>query len=147
MDWDTKLFKIVLINLVFEHKRMLQSNKVDQNKTCIGFKPKWVDAHVNNFLTIQARDLKFCVCYLRAKSAPLINFQPNWTTRSKVTNFCHFICRVSLSIVWGGYVGMDRLRRGHISSFNTSPVTYQCSAIQRGLPLQYSAVQPCIRLV
>ena len=69
--------------------------KVDQNKTSIGFKLQWVDAHVNNFLTIQARELKFCVCYLRGKSAPLTNFQPNWTTRSKVSDFGHFICTVS----------------------------------------------------
>ena len=35
------------------------------------------------------------VCYLREKSAPLTNFHPNWTTRSKVMDFFHFICRVS----------------------------------------------------
>ena len=34
------------------------------------------------------------VC-VRGKSAPLTNFQPNWTTRSKVSNFCHFICSLS----------------------------------------------------
>ena len=66
-----------------------------QNITCIGFKPQWVDAHNINFLTIQAREVTFCVCYLREKSAPLTNFQPNWTTRSKVCDFSHFICRVS----------------------------------------------------
>ena len=58
-----------------------------------------VDAHVNNFLTIQARELNFFVCYLREKSPPLTNFQPNWTTTSKVSDFGHFICRVSLPIV------------------------------------------------
>ena len=73
-----------------------KSRKVDPNITWIGFKPQWVDAHVNNFLTIQARELKFCVCYFREKSAPLTNFQPNWTTTSKVSDFGHFICRVSL---------------------------------------------------
>ena len=76
-----------------------KSREVDQNLTCIGFKPQWVDAHVNNFLTIQARELKFCVRYLREKSAPLTNFQPNWTTAIKVSDFGHFICRVSLPIV------------------------------------------------
>ena len=65
-------------------------------------KPQWVDAHVNNFSTIQARELKFCVCYLREKSAPLTNFQPNWTTTGKVSDFGHFICRVSSPIVGGG---------------------------------------------
>ena len=48
-------------------------------------KPQWVDANVNNFLPIKARKLKFCVCYLRGKSAPLTNFQPCWTTRSKLS--------------------------------------------------------------
>ena len=28
-------------------------------------------------------------------SAPLVNFKPNWTTTSKVSDFGHFICRVS----------------------------------------------------
>ena len=76
-----------------------QSKKVDQNITCIGFKPQWVDAHVNNFLTIQARELKFCVCYLREKYAHLTNFQHNSNTTSKVSDFGHFICRVSSPIV------------------------------------------------
>ena len=49
-----------------------KSRIVDPNKTCIGLKPQWVDARVNNFLTIQA-----CVCFLREKSASLTNFQPN----------------------------------------------------------------------
>ena len=52
--------------------------------TCIGFKPQWEDAHVNNFLTIQARELTLCVCYLREKYAPFTNCQPNWTTTNKV---------------------------------------------------------------
>ena len=69
--------------------------KVDQNITGIGFRAQWVDAHVNNFLTIQARELNFCVCYLQEISAPLTNFQPNWTTSSKFSYFGHFICRVS----------------------------------------------------
>ena len=71
----------------------------------MGCKPQWVDAHVKNFLTIQARELKFFVCYLREKSAPLTNFEPNWTTTSKVSDFGHFICRVSLPIVGGGADG------------------------------------------
>ena len=54
---------------------------------------QWGDAHVHNFLTSQAKELKFCVCYLRGKSAPLTNFQPNWTTTSKFSDFGHFICR------------------------------------------------------
>ena len=54
--------------------------KVDQNITCIGFKPQWVDAHVNNFLTIQVRELTFCVCYLWEKTAPLTN----WSIRAKL---------------------------------------------------------------
>ena len=58
----------------------------------MNLKPQWVDAHVNNILTIQARELKFVVCYLQEKSAPLTNSQPNWTPRSEVSNF---ICRVS----------------------------------------------------
>ena len=49
------------------------------------------------FFIIPARELNFGVCYLREKSTPFTNFQPNWTTRSKVTNFSHFICRLSLS--------------------------------------------------
>lgn len=69
--------------------------KIDQNITGTSLKPRWVDTHINNFLTIQARELKFCVCYLREKSAPLTNFQPNWTTTSKVSDFGHFIYRVS----------------------------------------------------
>ena len=52
-----------------------------------------------NFLTKQARELKFCVYYLREKSAPLTNFQPNWTTTSKVSDFGHFIRRMSSPIV------------------------------------------------
>ena len=48
--------------------------QVDQNITRMGFKFQWVDAHVNNFLTIQAIELKLCMCYLREKSAPLTNF-------------------------------------------------------------------------
>ena len=60
------------------------------------------NAHVNNCLTIQARELKFCVCYLREKSASLTNFQPKWTTTSKVSDFGHFICRVSSPIGGGG---------------------------------------------
>ena len=74
---------------------MLLSNKIDQNITIIGFKPQCVDAHVNNLLTIQARELKGCVCYLRGKFAPLTNFQPIWTTTGKVSDFGHFICMVS----------------------------------------------------
>ena len=35
-------------------------------------------------------------------SAPSTNFQANWTTRSKVGDFSHFIFRVSLPIVGGG---------------------------------------------
>ena len=35
--------------------------QVDQNITCICFKPQWVDARVNNFLIMDARELKFCV--------------------------------------------------------------------------------------
>ena len=83
--------------------RWCNSRKVDQNITCIGFKPQWVDAHVNNFLTIQAREQKFCVCYLQ-ESAPLTNFQLNWTTTSKVSDFGPFICRVSSPIVGGGVI-------------------------------------------
>ena len=79
-----------------------KSIKVDPNITYIGFKPQWIDAHGNNFLTIQARELKFCVCYLREKSAPLTNFQPYWTPASKVRDLGHFICRVSSPIVGGG---------------------------------------------
>ena len=45
------------------------------------------------FLSLtDARELKFCVCYLRIKSATLTNLQPNWITRSKVSNF---ICSLS----------------------------------------------------
>ena len=40
----------------------------------------------------------FCVCYLPENSAPLTNFQPNWTTTSQVGDFGNFICRVSLPI-------------------------------------------------
>ena len=50
----------------------------------------WEDANVNNFFPIKARELKFGVCYLRGKSAPLTNFQPNWTTGSKVSVFLSF---------------------------------------------------------
>ena len=52
--------------------------EVNQNIIRIGFKAQWVYEQVNNFLTIQARELKFCVwvCYLRGKSAHLTNFQP-----------------------------------------------------------------------
>ena len=96
MNWDKKLY---IFSLSLNIKECCKAIKVDQNITCIGFRPQWVDAHVNNFLTIQARELKFCVCYLREKSAPLTNFQPNWTTRSKVSAFSDFICRVSLPVV------------------------------------------------
>ena len=72
-----------------------KSLKIDKNITYIGFMPQCIDAQVNNFLTIQARELKFCVCYLWGKSAPLTNCQTNWTTISKVSDFGHFICRVS----------------------------------------------------
>ena len=56
--------------------RFCKAIPVDQNITCTGFKPQWVDAQVNNCLTIQARELKFYVCYIREKSAPLTNFSP-----------------------------------------------------------------------
>ena len=36
---------------------------------------------MNNILTIKARELRLCVSYLREKSAPLTNFQPNWATK------------------------------------------------------------------
>ena len=49
----------------------------------------------NNLFTIQAKELKFCVCSIRKIFAPLTNYQPNWTTRSKVSNFSNFICIVS----------------------------------------------------
>ena len=48
-----------------------KSRKTDQNIACMGFRPQRVDAHINNFVTIQARELKFCVSYLLEKSAPL----------------------------------------------------------------------------
>ena len=47
MDWDNKLYIFVVINLVFEHKQMFKAIKVDQNITCIGLMPQWVDAHFN----------------------------------------------------------------------------------------------------
>ena len=71
---DLKLWTIINIGStiilwwsLFEHQWILWS-KVDQNITCIGLKPQWVDAHVNNFLNIKAREQKFCVCYRREKS-------------------------------------------------------------------------------
>ena len=95
----SKVYIFVFINLVFEDERIRKSWP---KHNLYLFKPQRVDAHINNFLSIQARELKFCVCYLREKSAPLTNFQPNWTTISKVRDFGHFICRVSSPIVGGG---------------------------------------------
>ena len=95
MNWDKKLYILFFINLVFEHKECCKAIKIYQNRSCIGFNPQLRDAHVHNFLTIQAREMTFCVCYLWEKSASLTNFQPNLTNRSKVSYFSHFICRVS----------------------------------------------------
>ena len=77
ISWCCKAMRVYLIKPVSVSKRQL------------------VDGNVNTFLPIKARELKLCVCYLRGKSAPLTNFQPNWTTRSKVSIFCHFICSLS----------------------------------------------------
>ena len=73
--------------------------KVNIIINCISFKALWVYANVNNFLPIKASELKLCVCYLQGKSVAFTNFQPNWTPRNKVGNFCHFICILSLPIV------------------------------------------------
>ena len=67
-NWDEKFHIFFFINLVFECCKAI---KVDQKISCITFRPQWLDAHFNNFLTILARELKFCVCYLWEKSAPL----------------------------------------------------------------------------
>ena len=76
-------------------------------------KPQLVDVHVNNFLTIKARELKFVVCYPLEKSEPLTNFQHNWTTKSQVSDFSDFICGVSLPIVGGGDRQTDRHKDRH----------------------------------
>ena len=49
MDWNKKLYICLFLNLIFEHKQILQEIIVDQNLNCISRKPQWVYAHVDNF--------------------------------------------------------------------------------------------------
>ena len=62
-------------------------------------KPQRVDSNINIFVAFNAKELKFFVCYLRGKFAPLANFQPKWTSKSKVSIFRNFICIMSSPIV------------------------------------------------
>ena len=82
MNMDKKLDIFFFINLVFEHKIFCKAIKVGQNMTCIGFKPQWVDAHGNNFLTIKAEIL----CVLSLGESCTFHHQLNWTTRSNVSD-------------------------------------------------------------
>ena len=69
MNWDKNFTYFSLSTWYLNLNKYCKVIKGDQNITCIGFNPQWVDAHVHNLLTIQARELKFCVCYLQEKSA------------------------------------------------------------------------------
>ena len=77
---------------------------------------KWVNAHVNNFLIIPARELNICVCYIQEKSAPLTNFQVIGQLEAKLPIFVLL------------FSGTDKRSWGHMSSFKTSPAACQCSA-------------------
>ena len=43
-------------------------------------------------------------------TSPLANFQPNWTSRSKVSISSHFICSLSLPLV-GGQGGGEKMKK------------------------------------
>ena len=57
MDQNKKLNIFFFLNLYLYINGFYKEIKVDQNINCIGLKPRWVYAHVDNFLTIQAREL------------------------------------------------------------------------------------------
>ena len=88
-------FKIILIRhptyfvLFTQHLNINQCCKaiqIYQNPTCIDFKAL-MGMHM--LLTLKPFMLESCnFCVLsQEKSAPLTNFQPNWTTRNKVSDF------------------------------------------------------------